>query len=118
MTLSPGNQRDGGPEEYYESRPFLLPEGARAQRIRWTADVPSKTWVKAQLRFADTEASLAKSPWLGPAGPNSWFADGSTTMSSAGQGRWIMYRLALGAKNGLSTPRVREVSVEYDIQKE
>ncbi len=27
MTLSPGNQRDGGPEEFYESRPFEFARG-------------------------------------------------------------------------------------------
>lgn len=116
MTLSPGNQRDGGPEEYYESRPFLLPAGSRPQAIHWTADVPAKTWVKAQLRFADTQAALAKVPWLGPEGPNSWYT-ADATIRAAGPGRWIMYRLALGAKNGLSTPRVREVVVDYASQR-
>ena len=113
MTLSPGNQRDGGPEEYYESRPFQLPEGAKVRTIRWTADVPAKTWVKAQLRFADSRESLAKAPWVGPQGLDGWFTEKKPTVGASQQGRWIMYRLALGAKNGLSTPRVREVMVEY-----
>ena len=113
LTPSPGNQRDGGPQEYYESRPFRLPEGAKVRSVRWTADVPAKTWVKAQLRFADTQESLAKSPWFGPEGPESRFTDGKQAAGSSPPGRWLTYRLAMGAKNGLSTPRVREVAIEY-----
>ncbi|NUQ62094.1 MAG: VCBS repeat-containing protein [Pirellulales bacterium] len=113
MTLSPGNQRDRGAEEYYESPPFQLPDGAAARSIRWTADVPPKTWVKAQLRFADSQQSLAAAAWLGPDGPNTWFTDDKPAVPAAQQGRWVAYRLALGAANGLSTPRVREVVVEY-----
>jgi len=113
LTPSPGNQRDGGPQEYYESRPFRLPEGAKVRSVRWTADMPAKTWVKAQLRFADTQEALAKSPWFGPEGPESWFTDGKQAAGSSPPGRWLTYRLAMGAKNGLSTPRVREVAIEY-----
>ena len=113
MTFSPGNQRDRGPEEYYESRPFQLPEGAKVRSIGWTADVPAKTWLKAQLRFADTQEALASAAWVGPKGPDSWFIGEKTDAKPVEQGRWIMYRLALGAKNGLATPRVHEVAVEY-----
>jgi hypothetical protein len=114
---------DRGPEEYYVSSPFKLPEGACVTTISWEADVPKKTWVKAQLRFADTEAELEQSPWIGAEGEGSWFENhlGCTVHEKVHQevrsqrsGAWIQYRLALGAVNSGGTPRVTEVEVYYD----
>ena len=113
MTLSPGNQRDRGPEEYYESCPFQLPEGASLRNMAWDAEVPAKTWVKAQLRVAQAKDALEKTPWFGPKGLGSWFESPQAVTNRSGAGRWIQYRLALGARNGLSTPRVREVRLEF-----
>jgi hypothetical protein len=69
--------------------------------------------VKAQLRFADTEAELEQSPWIGAEGEGSWF-ENHQEMRSQRAGAWIQYRLALGAVNGGSTPRVTEVEVHYE----
>ena len=85
------NAADGGPEEYYVSAPFELPYGARAAAVSWDADVPAKTWVKAQLRAADTAERLKREPW--PAG---WLENGGRTSAP---GKWAQYRLALGAVN-------------------
>jgi hypothetical protein len=111
MHVGPGNQRDRGEQEYYVSEPYELPAGAKVTEIAWEAELGPKTWVKAQLRAAETKAGLEKSPWHGAGGQRSWYhSPGAATVSS---GRWIQYRLALGAKNSGSTPRVREVRVIY-----
>ena len=89
MTLSPGNQRDGGPEEYYESCPFHLPEGAAVRHIAWDAEVPAKTWVKAQLRVAQDKDALENASWLGPEGPGGWFESPQAVTSRARASRWI-----------------------------
>jgi len=112
-SIRPGNQRDCGPEEYYRSSPFRLPENAVLTRISWKAEIPPKTWVKAQCRSADSEEQLAGATWLGPGGPDTWFMAAQALDRGRLSGRWLQYRLALGATNGVSTPRVAEVSIEY-----
>ncbi len=108
MSAAPvSNAADGGPEEYYVSTPFELPHGARATSVSWRADVPAKTWVKAQLRTADTAQRLEREPW-----PGGWLQDGEPTSAP---GRWAQYRLALGAVNGGRTPRVARIEVRYEV---
>ena len=112
-SISPTSQHDGGPEEYYESSVFQLPEGVVPTRISWNAEIPRKTWVKAQCRAADSKQQLADTPWMGANGAGTWFAKGQAVRRAGLAGRCLQYRLALGATNGLSTPRVTEVSIEY-----
>ncbi|MBI4026031.1 MAG: VCBS repeat-containing protein [Verrucomicrobia bacterium] len=113
VNVDPGNVMDRGPEEYFVSRAHELPPGAKVDAISWLADVPRKTWVRAQLRFAETPDGLARAPWLGPRGANSWFGNRSPIRRIHQAGRWMQYRLALGAVNGGNTPRVRQVTVGY-----
>lgn len=110
--VEPGNIVDRGPEEYYVSCPFKLPDGACVTGIAWEADLPPKTWVRAQFRFADTKAGLDRASWIGP-GERGWFENHHTVDAGQYAGRWLQYRLALGATNGGSTPRVTEVRVSY-----
>ena len=109
-----GNIMDRGPEEYYTSRPFQMPDGATVRTIEWEAGAPAKTWVKAQVRCATTEAGLAKAPWIGADGAESWLENGQTVGAKAGAGPWVQYRLALGATNSLSTPRVTSVTLSFE----
>lgn len=111
--IEPGNTLDRGPEEFYDSSAFRLPDDATATGISWQADIPAKTWVKAQLRFAPTREALATAAWLGPAGASSWYDNGAAVSASACAGHWLQYRLVLGATNSLRTPRVTAVEVEY-----
>jgi hypothetical protein len=112
ICVDPGNIADRGDEEYYESAPFQLPAGATVQGIEWQAQVPAKTWVGAQLRWADGEANLVNAPWLGPDGIGSWYRNGDMCNSQMEEG-WLQYRLALGAVNGLTSPRISEVAITY-----
>jgi hypothetical protein len=50
---------------------------------------------------------------MGPEGEETWFDSGQVAPARQDAGKWIQYRLALGAVNALSTPRVTEVSVLY-----
>ena len=109
-----GNIVDRGPDEYYISAPFQLPNGAHVTGIQWQADTPVKTWVKAQLRRAPKAEALADAPWHGPTGSDSWFENGAAVPDETTPGGWAQYRLALGAVNSGSTPRVAAVNVHYD----
>ena len=110
-SVDPGSIMDRGSEEYYISAPFKLPANSWVTKVSWEAQVPSKTWVKAQLRFAPTKEALESAPWMGPEGSHSWFDNRQKVKKSPG--KWVQYRLSLGATNGLSTPRVTEVSVFF-----
>ena len=112
--VNPGGVMDRGPEEYYVSAPFELPKGSSGTSVSWEAEIPAKTWVKAQFRSADTEQGLESATWGGPSGKGSWYESGQQTAGQERQGRWLQYKLALGATNSLSTPRVTRVDVHYD----
>ncbi len=70
---NPGNILDRSQEEYYVSEPFSGPEIFIVEGITWDAKILHKTWVKGQLRVANTAGDLDRSPWLGPNGPDSWW---------------------------------------------
>jgi hypothetical protein len=113
ISVEPRNTSDGGDAEFYTSCPFALPEGSQITQIAWLADVPAKTWVRAQLRSAKSEAVLDAAPWQGAQDAGSWFENGDSIDVGQVGCPWIQYRLALGAVNAARTPRVREVSVFY-----
>jgi hypothetical protein len=112
-SVGPGNIVDRGPEEHYYSAPFRLPEGRYVTKVAWEAETPTRTWVKAQVRFAETEKALEGAAWLGPEDNSGWFENGQAIRAEALAGQWVQYRLALGAESGCSTPRVSEVVVHY-----
>ena len=112
--VNPGSIMDRGPEEHYVSAPFQLPEGSAGTSISWEGEMPAKTWVKAQLRSASSEQALGEAAWQGPSGPASWYENGEKTTGSESRGRWLQYKLALGATNSLSTPRITRVDVRYE----
>lgn len=112
--IGPGNQADRGDEEFYVSEPYNMPALPRVCRVTWDADLPPKTWVRAQVRTARAREALDAAPWRGPNGADSWFADETETTSRDDDHEWIQYRLALGATNSGNTPRVRDVRVEFN----
>ncbi len=113
--VSPHSIADRGPEEYYLSAPYELPDGARVTEIAWEAETPSRTWVKAQLRFGGSEEDLEEAAWQGPDGEATWFESPQAVGQLNQPGPWVQYRLALGASNACGTPRVTGVDVYYDL---
>ena len=109
----PRNQVDGSEQEYYVSEPYRLPEGAIVQRLDWEVEHARSTWVRAQIRTAATPEQLDDEPWRGGRENDEWLGRRQPLRAGATRGRWMQYRLALGAANGGCTPRVREVRVEY-----
>jgi hypothetical protein len=110
--IEPGSILDQGLEEFYGSEPFQLPATTRARTIAWTADVSSSTWVRAQIRVAGRRNALPQAAWVGrPDG--AWFESGDEIPRVGPESGWIQYRLALGARDGLATPPVREVAIRY-----
>ncbi len=112
--VSPHSIADRGAEEYYLSAPYKLPAGARVTEISWEAETPSRTWIKAQLRFGDTAAQLEGAAWQGPEEGAAWFERPQTVQEAATTGQWVQYKLALGAWNACGTPRVTAVDVHFE----
>ncbi len=112
----PGNILDRGAEEYYVSEPFSLPADSFVEGITWKAKIPQKTWVKAQLRVANDAGELERLPWLGQNGANSWWEKDGSDSGIELSGRCVQFRLALGAINSCSSPRISSVSVNYRVK--
>lgn len=106
-SIEPGNILNRGPEEYYTSAPYCLEKDASIESISWEAEIPPKTWVKASLRTAESKERLYQARW------SRWFDLGDKIDGEVGVGKWVQYKLALGAINSLRTPRVTNVRVEF-----
>ena len=111
--VNPGNIADRGSEEFYESEAHSVDGKRDILGIEWVEQPSQDTWVKAQLRVTGSEEDLSQADWLGPHGPDTWFDSRQKNFPQPIKGRWIQYRLALGAKNSCRTPRVSEVRVKY-----
>ncbi|MCX6992450.1 MAG: VCBS repeat-containing protein [Kiritimatiellaeota bacterium] len=109
-----GNVMDRGPDEYYTSMPFELDEECGVASFECVADIPHKTWVKAQFRLADSRDALEKTLWQGPVGRDSWFNIGERVDKTLFRGKWVQYRLAVGAYNSLNTPRISQITVNLE----
>ncbi|MFF2653935.1 FG-GAP repeat domain-containing protein [Streptomyces sp. NPDC058045] len=110
-----GNVRDRGMVEHFTSRVHRVPDGGRLAGLEWGGLVPPKTWVSGQIRYADDEKALAAAPWLGPDGtPDTHFTDdaGGCDLQA---GRFLQYRLALGAVNAVATPRIESVTMNVTV---
>ena len=101
--VDPGNILDRKDEEYFISAPALLSGITCITQISWEADMQPKTWIKVQVRSASTEEALGEASWFERHAP----------ANVAVEGEWLQFRLALGARNGGCTPRVRAVHIEW-----
>ncbi len=97
--LEPGNILDRGPEEFYESEVFPIESAGTVLSAEVEAELPPDTWVKITVRAAATAEELAAAPWSDP------------DKFRVRRGELFQYRLALGARNSLRTPRVTGVDI-------
>lgn len=111
-----GDIYDRGPEEYYYSRIIELPPDKYVSQISWSAEMPVKTWVNAQIRVSDSKEHLEMEKWVGPHGEHSWFTNGQKITTGKRKGKWLQYKLALGAVNSGSSPRVSEVRILCELE--
>ncbi len=100
-----GNIMDRTDSEYYTSEAYKT--DLNATKVSWEATNGKKTWVKIQFRCAETADSLEKAEW------SESFENGAD-ISSLNLTGYIQYKLELGAYCGTGTPRVTEVTVEFE----
>ena len=111
--VNPGNIMDRSPNEYYISVPYQTQAGTGVSEILWQAEIPKFSSVKAQLRFADTEAELELAPWRGSTGLGSYFKYGQKVNPQLCRGNFVQYRLVLSSYNAMNTPRISSVTVKF-----
>ena len=113
-----GNAYTRAPVEYYTS-PVCDTKGRRPLRLNWKAEVPVKTRLKFQLRWAGNEADLDSAPWTGPRGEGSFYEEPDAQIRGVrGAPRYLQYRAALVSLNGCLSPRLKEVRVDFENQEE
>lgn len=101
-----GNIMDRSDSEYYYSEVYAVPAGVQPAKVSWVATNGIKTWIKMQLRCAETEEALENAPW------SDSFENGAD-ISPLNLKGFIQYKLELGAKCGCGTPCVTEVTVNF-----
>ena len=97
---------DRGNSEYYISEVYNT-EGKKAVKTSWIATNGKKTWVNVQFRCADSLAALDTAIW------SESFENGAD-ISALNLHGYIQYKLELGAYCGTGTPRVTEVTVDFE----
>jgi len=107
-----GNAFTREPVESYISPPYPL-GGQLPVRISWDAEVPDKTALKFQLRWAETEPGLESAPWRGPDGEGSFYERPGQVISRAHTGvNWMQYQTVFFSLNGCRSPKLREVRID------
>ena len=110
-----GNAFTREPVESYISPPHPL-DGQLPARISWDADVPDKTALKFQLRWAETEQGLASAPWRGPDGEESFYERSGQEIRQAETGAaWLQYKAVFVSPNGCRSPELREVRIDLNV---
>ena len=101
-----GNIMDRSDKEYYYSETYEIPAGMTPLKVSWRAENGPATWVKMQIRSADTPELIAREKWSEP-------FENESSLEDFKRGRLVQYRLELGARCGCGTPRVSEVTIEF-----
>jgi hypothetical protein len=111
--MSPGNIYTRSPEEEYLSAPIRIPETLKLSQLSWKAETPWSTNVRFQIRAAEDRENLDDYPWLGPAGPESFFERTPADLPRwIGEKKWLQYRIILSTTDGGSSPVIEEVVFE------
>ena len=100
-----GNLMDRSNSEYYYSEIYDT-AGKTAVKVSWQAENGVKTYVKAAFRSGDTKEALETAEW-------SESFDNGADISHLRLTGLIQYRLELFAYCGAGTPRVTEVTVDF-----
>lgn len=104
-TVDVGNIVDRSDSEYYTSEAFK--SDTKATKVSWKATNGKKTWVKIQLRCAESIEALEMADW------SESFENGAD-ISALNLKGYVQYNLELGACCGIGTPRITEVTVDFE----
>ena len=107
-----GNAFTREPIKKYLSPHYPL-EGQLPARIGWKADVPDRTALKFQLRWAGTEQGLESAPWHGPDGAGSFYEHSDQAIRGVDAGAaWLQYQTLFVSPDGCRSAKLREVRID------
>ena len=108
-----GNSYTREPWENYVSPPYEMRD-SMPERMDWKAEIPDKTNLRFQLRWAAAEAGLDAARWQGPGGVDSWYDQpGQGVRGVPVSAGWLQYRAAFVSLDGCRSPRLEEVRIEF-----
>jgi len=100
-----GDILNRSPEEIYIT-PVLDAEGLSS--IGSEGEIPAKTWVNCQIRWADTPEALAQAPFVGWDGTEATRLEKDQPLPER-KGKLMQIKLFLGAVNSGNSPRIVEI---------
>ena len=108
-----GNTYTREPVERYVSEALEI-SGKVPARISWDADVAATTFLRFQLRFAEDRSALDHAAWRGPSSSSSYYErSGEPVAGIPAAARWFQYRAEFGSPYGCSSPRLRQVRIDF-----
>ena len=107
-----GNGHTREPVERYVSPPYAL-NGKYPTSIAWKAEVPDRTDLKFELRWAATDSELENEPWRGPKGEGTFYERPGATVTGVDSGSaWLQYRATFHSPDGCRSPKLTCVDIE------
>ena len=108
-----GNAYTREPTESYISPAYDM-QGQTPVRIHWEAEVSENTKLKFQLRWAGSEEELKQAKWQGPGGQGTYYENsGEEVQGVSPSARWLQYQAIFVSLYGCSSPRLREVRIDF-----
>lgn len=102
---------------YATSSAFNMSNASPVQIIEWDETKPTNTDIKFQIRTApDSGGSPGTwTPWYGATGTSTFFTNkfGAVVSNLLNGNRWVQYRAELSSSDGVDTPVLTEVRVNY-----
>jgi hypothetical protein len=83
--------------------------------LNWSAQVPSGTELRFQLRTGDTRENSMNTPFIGPDGSSSTYytSSGQSIFTGHERDRWLQYKIYFSTTNLSITPELEEVKITY-----
>lgn len=106
-----GHVADRGPEEEYLSawHPFHPESSQPTIRVAWDGDVPETCWIRIEARWVAEGDDPATASWHPLPAISGSAAEGIVAARVAAGA--LQYRLFLGARESIATPRISRVTV-------
>jgi hypothetical protein len=102
---------------YQLSKEFDCGRPANLLNIKYTADQPTNTSVKFQIRSAPNQTALAKKPFVGPNGSmNRYYTTTGAPIWSGHDGdTCFQYKIYLHTNDPSISPTLKDVEIEYNL---
>lgn len=108
----PGNLYDRRPYEIYVSSPIEL-QNRQPGKLHWTAEVPHRTQLKFQLRYANSIEELEQAVWQGPQGPESYYDTSAEPIATEHRPwQYMQYHAIFICPCDINSPKLSEVRIE------